>query len=275
MKQRGILGTGTSALLIAVLAVLAFIRGPHQEWFLVGVFAVWGIWMIAAALLSNKSAIQAKLHAHQQKKRRKAENKRVSTEQQQIISVPDVSDSVGLVLLRHVSYRISAYLKSAYPDVTWEWCESAPERIIAKGGTARIRLYGVSDFNYADVMFNQNANIDCDMLRIVPLAQLSMSGDEYEPVRTPPAPPVDPAVWYDLQGRHVLENLVADLNSRGHSSLTIKENGEICINQADSEVEQDKFKSFPTKNYWPGIAKVLENAGLATSVEDNGIIVSW
>ncbi len=274
MKQKSILGTGTSALLIAVLAVLAFVRGPHQTWFLVGVFAVWGVWMITAALLSNKTAIQVKIHAHQQKKRRITENKKAAT-QHQTFHVSDVPDSVGLVLLRHVSYRISAYLKSAYPDVTWEWVSDTPERIITRGGTTRIRLFGIPDFNYADVMFDRHANIDCDMLRIVPLAQLNMPGDESEPVKIPPQPPVDPTVWYDLQGRQVLEKLVADLNPRGHSSLTIKENGDICIRQADVDVEQDKFKSFPAKAYWPGIAKVLENAGLAASVEDNGIVVSW
>lgn len=276
MKQKSILGAGVSFLLIAVLAVMAFIRGPMQIWFLAGAFVIWGVWMLAAILLSNKTALQTKVNAHQRKRQREADSKKAPLQPRRF-EIPEVSDdSVGLVLLRHVSYRISAYLKSAYPEVTWEWCDKTPEKVIARGGTARIKLFGVADFNFADVMFDRHANIDCDMMRIVPLAKLGQVDVNSEPVKEiPPQQPVDPAVWYDLQGKRVLEELVADLNSRGNNSLTIKENGEICVQQADAEVAKDKFKSFPAKVYWPGIAKVLEDAGLAAAVEDKGIVVSW
>jgi hypothetical protein len=275
MNQKNVFNTATSFLLVTVLVVLAFIRGQSQIWLLVGAFAVWGVWIITALLFCNKTAIQAGIRAHQQKKHCIAKsNKTVAASQD--YNTTEIPDFVGLVLLRHVSYRISIYLKSVYPDVTWEWCEDTPpETIIAKGGTARIRLSGVPDFNFADVMFDQHANIDCDMLRIVPLAQLSDSDRVNETVRTPLQETIDPAVWYDLQGRQVLENVVADLNVRGYSRLTIRENGEICIRQDDADVEREKFKKFPAKVYWSGIVKVLENAGLAATVEDNGIVVSW
>lgn len=277
MKQKSTWGAGASSLLIAVLAVMAFIRGPLQIWFLTGVFAVWAIWMLTAALLSNRTWIQAKVNAYQRKRQRWADRRNTSQPPQMFEIPGKMDDCVGLVLLRHVSYRITSYLKSAYQDVTWEWCDSAPEKIIAGGGTARIKLFGVADFNFADVMFDQNANIDCDMMRIVPLAKLNQSvqGTEADKPVPSPAQPLDPAVWYDLQGRQVLETLVADLNSRGSNSLTIKENGDISVKQADTEVTKDKFKSFPAKVYWPGIAKVMESAGLAAAVEDNGIVVSW
>lgn len=276
MRKRSILSAGASLLLIAVLAIMAFLRGPLQIWFLVSAFIVWGVWMLTAVLLSNRTAIQAKLNARQRQRQRTADRKRAAA-QPQIFSVQEeAASSVDQVLLRHVNYRVSAYLKSAYPDVTWEWQDKSPERIIVKGGTARIRLFGAADFNFADVIFDQRANIDCDMMRIVPLAQLNGLAAETE--STPPAAssqPVDPAVWYDLQGRQVLEALVADLHSRNHSSLTIKESGEICIRQGDSEVKQDQFKSFPPKVCWTGIVKVLEDAGLAATTEDCGIVVSW
>lgn len=277
MKQKSTWGAGASFLLIAVLAVMAFIRGPLQVWFLAGVFIVWGIWMLTAVLLSNRTAIQVKLNARQRKRQHMADSKKTAA-QPQMFEIPNaMEDSVGLVLLRHVSYRITSYLKSAYQDVTWEWMCAAPEKVIARGGTARIKLFGVADFNYADVMFDQNANIDCDMMRIVPLAKLNQPVQDAEPGKPvpPSGQPLDPAVWYDLQGRQVLEMLVADLNSHGNNSLTIKENGDICIRQADAEVAKDKFKSFPAKVYWPDIAKVLVNAGLAATVEESGIVVSW
>ena len=87
--------------------------------------------------------------------------------------------------------------------------------------------------------------------------------------------PVDPQIWYEKQGRTVLENLIADLNSRGHNSLTIKENGEIAIQRADQEVKQAALENVPEKTYWTRLAKVFESEGLAAQITENGMVLSW
>lgn len=95
---------------------------------------------------------------------------------------------MGLVLLRHVNFRISAYLQSAYPEATWQWLEEFPEKIVAKGGTGRIQLYGVPDFNYADVSFDQKADISCSLLKIVPMAKYSRLQEKRRPFPQPQTP---------------------------------------------------------------------------------------
>lgn len=87
--------------------------------------------------------------------------------------------------------------------------------------------------------------------------------------------PVNPRVWYENQGRTVLENLIADLNSRGHNSLTIKENGEISIQRTDQEVKQAALKNVTKKTYWARLTKVFESEGLAAKITDDGIVVIW
>lgn len=274
MKRKNLFGGGISFLIVAVLAVMAFIRGPEQIWYLAGVFAIWGIYMIAAVLLSNKNRIHASIEQRRLKKQYDRENRRAATFQTNGFHVPEVDDApVGTVLLRHVNHRISAYLKSAYPNITWEWLSEDPEQLVAKGGTGRIRLFGIPDFNFAEVVFDQRAGINCDMMRIVPLTELDKAPGVSEKPR--PDQPVDLEVWYSIQGKEVLETCVADLNSRGHASLIIKENGEICVRQADNETVQNKLKNLPGKNLWNGLVKVLEKDGLSASVADNGIKVSW
>lgn len=257
--------SGVTALLVAVLAIMAFVRGPVQIWLLAGAFILWGLWMTIpiaiAAYRKSRTRQQAKKHTPQRPG---------STG----FNIPDLSQPEDGVLLRHVNFRVSAYLKSAYPDVTWEWDEENPERIIAKGGIARIRLYGVPDFNYASIVFDCSANINCDMMKIVPLTELSGSPASGK-AQPAPQQPSDPQVWYELQGRQILENLIADLNSRGHSSLTIKDNGDICIKQANADVTKEKLKNFPEKVYWQRLAKVFEKEGLAAAVTDAGISLSW
>ena len=73
----------------------------------------------------------------------------------------------------------------------------------------------------------------------------------------------------------VLESLIADLHSRGHHSLTIRENGEIAIQQADSEITRPAFENVPEKTYWPRLVKVFEREGMAADITENGMVLSW
>ncbi|MEH2929444.1 hypothetical protein VSQ48_05925 [Candidatus Ventrimonas sp. KK005] len=183
------------------------------------------------------------------------------------------SPEMELLLLRHVNHRISAYLRAVYPDVRWEWCEKRPEKLVLAGGTGRIRLYGIPDFDHADVCVDQNASITCNMLKMVPLSETGGAGPE--DTVPPNKQPVDPQIWYEVQGRKVLEALVADLNSRGHSCLTIHEDGDICIKEDTEEVAKEHLAGFPEKTYWSRLLQVFERNGLAAEVTAKGIQISW
>lgn len=69
--------------------------------------------------------------------------------------------------------------------------------------------------------------------------------------------PVDPQVWYEVQGRKVLEALITDLHSRGYNSLTIRENGDIAIQQADSEKVRTALKASRKSPIGQGFARSL------------------
>lgn len=279
MRRKKSLWSGVSILIVAVLAITAFIRGNAQVWLLAIAFTLWSVW---ACLYYLVPYIKEELH------RREARRIRKKCEQQDAkrpsFTIPEVSDPVNLVLLRHVNYRISAYLQSVYPDATWEWREEFPERIVAKGGTGRIKLFGVEGFNFADVTFDQNAGIDCALVNVVPMAQRTTSEAPVaqttktaeETVTAPKQQnPVDPQVWYEVQGRKVLEALITDLHSRGYNSLTIRENGDIAIKQADSEKVRTAFESVPEKTYWARLCKVFEREGMAANITDGGILLTW
>lgn len=268
MKQKTSLWTGVSVLIVAVLAVMAFVRGDLQIWLLAVVFVAWGIW---AGIFFLAPYLKAQMYRHKARALRK-QNEKQSPKKER--AVPDLSDPIGLVLLRHVNFRISAYLQSAYPDATWQWMEEFPEKIVARGGKGKIQLYGVPDFNYAEVSFNQAADISCSLLKIVPMAEIQKPSGEKKVIPQQQTP-VDPQVWYEKQGRAVLENMIADLNSRGHHSLTIRENGEVAVKQADSEISKPAFESIPEKTYWPRLVKVFEREGVAANITEKGLVLSW
>lgn len=202
MKTKPSLWNSVSVLVVAVLVIAAFIRGDIQIWLYAAVFAAWAVWVSVRYLIPYLQAKHYQMEARRIRKRYEAAQAKEPTP-----ITPDTSNPVSAVLLRHVNFRISSYLKSAYPDATWEWREEFPERIVSEGGTGRIQVYGIPDFNYADVTFSQQADIDCALLKIVPLSH--MQGQPETPKASPQSKvPVDPRIWYENQGRTVLENLI-------------------------------------------------------------------
>lgn len=160
------LWSGVSILIVAVLVITAFIRGNAQAWLLAAAFVIWAVWATCYFLVPY---IKEEFHRREAKRiRRKCEKQDAAFDR---FIIPEVSDPVEQVLLRHANYRISAYLQSVYPNATWEWREEFPERIIAKGGTGRVKLFGVDGYNFADVTFDQNGGINCALVNIVPLKQ--------------------------------------------------------------------------------------------------------
>ena len=255
-----------SLLIAAVLAIIVFLRGAVQLWLAAFAFTVWAIWAFVKFLIPY---IGRKIM-----KQKACKIREMYEKQEKSLADPDDPEAAGIVLMRHVNFRISSFLKSAYPEATWEWRENSPEEIVAKGGTGRIQVYGITDFNYADVTVNKNAGISCNMLKIVPLSELQTDNTQEKP-KPVPQTPVDPQIWYEKKGRIVLENLITDLNSRGHSSLTITEAGEVLIEQADHAVKKACLEGMPDKMYWTRLSKVLQSEGLATDINENSMVISW
>lgn len=254
MKQKISLVSSTSTLIGAVIAILALTRGMVQTILLLVTFVLWGLWVVLTLL---RPAWRAN-RVYRNKEERAAK------EQEALSGVNLVK-----LLLCHVNYRISDYLKSAYPNVRWEWTMNDPALFIAYGGTGRIRLYGVPDYEYADVTLDQKGSLNCSLVKIVPV-QDNGQGASSQPV-------LDPQVWYELEGRDVLDALIADLRSRGHSGLTLNEDGSISFQPEAGSRQTTKrsFASFPEKVYWPRLADVLEQEGLSADVQADHIAVSW
>ena len=233
MKRTNPLWGSISILIGVVIAILSLLKDTWATVALIITFALWGLWLVWTQLLPAWSTNRAYRRRERQRK----------WQQDMISNDPDTN--VRLVLLRHVNHRISEHLKSAFPKAHWEWTMSDPALFVAHGGTGRIRVYGVPDYDYADVTLNQQE--------------------------------LDPRVWYEFQGRSILEDIIADLDSRGHSSLTMNEDGSIHIQPADggAEITRDAFPSFPEKVYWPRLVNVLNQEGLTADMQDAGILVSW
>lgn len=271
MKKNNVPYASIGILLGVIIIIVALVRGKLQYKLTLTVLALWGIWL--AVVLLSPYLKRYKRCRDRRKQEKKRQNEGIASPE--LFQLTDMDGSTAeQLLLRHVNHRISAYLRSAYPDVTWEWCEKAPKKIILQGGVGRIRVFGVPDYDHADIKIDRQANIRCDMIRIVPLD--AAGGQEPAEDKVPPnKQPVDPQIWYEVQGRKVLEALVADLNSRGHSHMVLHEDGDVCVMEDKAEVAKEHLANFPEKVYWDRLVQVFERNGLAAEITAAGIQVSW
>lgn len=269
MKQKNPMWASISFLVVAVLAIMAFVRGNWMIPLLIGAFAIWGLWAFMALGVPVLRIRGAK--REQQRQELEAERARKAAETARIAA--ESSPEAAQVLLRHVNRRISEHLKALYPEARWEWKTKEPTLLAIHGGIGRIRVYGVPDYEYADVELEQSGTLSCSLIQHLTVS----NAEQNPPPRAPDQQDMDPRAWYERQGRKTLEALIADLDSRGHHCLLLKEDGSICVRPMDSDEEtvQGTLQDFPEKPTWPDLVKVLEQAGLAATARDECITVAW
>lgn len=186
-------------------------------------------------------------------------------------SSPSPSDDMRTAFLCQLSHRITDKLRSAYGDATWEWCHQPNVERLLMGKTERITLSHVPEFTHAEISMDTFGALHIQLLKLQAFAQAP--GPDANPPKEPPV--VDCSAWYELVGESLLSRLVTDLNARGYSKLTILENGDITILEADEPVVKETFDQFPGKTYWNELASIFTENGLKAAVTDTALELSW
>ena len=74
--------------------------------------------------------------------------------------VPDIEDEpLSDILLLHVNQRVTAALRTADSNITWEWATKDPLAIVKEGGRCLIRVHGLDGFESAEVVFGQAGSL--------------------------------------------------------------------------------------------------------------------
>ena len=258
-KPKTFLGVSVSFLIVAVVAILAFVRGKLEIPMLIAVFALWRLFVILKLLVPAARVLR------EERENAPAADWVPSDAPHDMFGNQDL----GRMLLLHLNHRITGSLNSFHPNARWEWMTDDPVRFAKEGGTSRIRVYGIPEYEYADIQLDQKAHIDITLLNLAPLND----SEADQPGRQP----LNPQVWFETQGKETLTRLINELNSRGHSTLYVKEDGSICTQPEDDaeETPQGSFQGFPAKVYWGPLVEVLRQNGVAATAMEHCIQVAW
>lgn len=269
MNEQHPFWNSVSCLVVAVLAIVTFVRSAWELPLLAAAFIVWGAWVLWTQILptlrlSRRVLANDKLRRTKETTWSPRPNERTEK---------NLEEEMACILLRYVNRRISDQLKTLNPNIRWEWEEKDPALLAVRSGIGRIRLYGIPDYRHADVALNPDGTLTCALIKTVTEPDTE-AGQALEPSEPQNA---DPQEWYSQEGKTVVKALVADLDSRGFSQLTIQEGGRVLVLplEGGKEREVGLLKDFPIKEHWPSLTRILEWDGYAAAVRENGIAVVW
>lgn len=260
MKPKKKLGIGWSFLLLslAITMIELFIPKGTQGVCLFFALMTWNVWLFSAHIVPF---IQRKVQQREVRKQR-AEAMKYAKE---------VNRPMELALMLHVNLRITESLHAIYPKATWSWVNDDPKQIVLNNGIGRIRVSGAGDYNFADIQIERTGTINCSMVQEMPELMLPAKAEGQYPIKRP----LNPQIWYEQQGRTILQNVITDLHSRGHAALTVSEDGSILIEENEEAVTYRRLADFPTRKYWDQLVQVFQKDGLAAKIEPKGLQLTW
>lgn len=176
MKSDNTIRNGTSIFVGIIVAIAAFVHGALLLPLLLVACSVWGLYV-----LHHLRGSLPEIPKKKEKAPRRAK-----------FVVPDIEDEpLSDILLLHVNQRVTAALRTAGSNITWEWATKDPLAIVKEGGRCLIRVHGLDGFESAEVVLDKQAHLRCELINTVPLRP-NPTADATEkpriPAETPPLP---------------------------------------------------------------------------------------
>lgn len=180
-------------------------------------------------------------------------------------------------ILQHIRLRITDKLKSAYTEATWQWVKEPDLHDILAGKTFRILVENMESYTHADISFDRFGRIHVEPMTIGAFSPAESKADADDADTPAPEEPavVDVRVWYELIGQKILTEQITELHAKGHSKLTIMENGDITVKNQKKDILKATLDSFPAQNYWQELVSILAEDQLTAKITGNSLQVSW
>lgn len=180
-------------------------------------------------------------------------------------------------ILQHIRLRITDKLKSAYAEATWQWDKEPDLHDILAGKTFRILVENLESYTHADISFDRFGRIHVEPMTIGAFSPAESKADADDADTPAPEEPavVDVRVWYELIGQKILTEQITELHAKGHSKLTIMENGDITVKNQKKDILKATLDSFPAQNYWQELVSILAEDQLTAKITGNSLQVSW
>lgn len=279
-------------LIVTLLLLAVLVPKVMSQKLMVAAVILWLLFLLGYYLYRGFQLRASSLDSRKTRRRKASQAQRQRTESPQVFptEIPSIKpsfpgsvqkgqhmDGSQEIMLQHIALRITDKLKSAYPEATWKWKDTPSLEDILSGGTHRIIVDDMEQYTHADISFDKFARIHIEPLILgsfkTETAPNSPTVDD-EPAKKEPAV-IDVKVWYEMVGQKILQTQITELNCKGHSKLTVKENGDIVIKKLGKDLLLTSLDAFPARNYWQELITLLESDELNGKISGDTLQISW
>ena len=81
--------------------------------------------------------------------------------------------------------------------------------------------------------------------------------------------------WYSQKGQQLLTELITQMHGRGYSKLSIKENGDVMVEENGRSVRKDFFSEIPPKTQWKALKELMEEDDVQVQVSGRRLTLAW
>ena len=269
-------------LVVPALLLCCIFRSPAFQWIAVAAVGIW-LTVVLAGTFSE---------LYQKRKQKKPAAKPVesapppdeeepqATEQaqptdEQAQPTPPTSEN-ALFLIRQINYRITEQLKASYPMVAWLWVKRPDAEALCQGGVWRIRTSNTDPFNFGEVKLTKTGKLTITMLQAVPLKDApTVEQDDSDLKQEEMLERPNVRTWYEKQGQQILYQLIDDLNTQGHKSLTIQEDGSVVISVNGEKQSVEQIGDFPPRMLWEEFCQMLREDEITAEAKNDCLSLSW
>jgi len=264
-SKKSVLRKSTEILIVVGLVIAAFVSAKYRQGTLLGAA---GVWAVINCGFYGRDWIQKGIQAIRNSKPQAGKDK--ST-----FNVPTLHEDDPLrKLLRHVNHRITDKVQTCFPGASWDWDSKPNVNFLMNGGVARIKLINAETYNYAEVRLDEREQLGFTLITAVAfddIAKMQTGAEEVVSDFTP-----DIVAWYENVGGKIIDDTIADLNSRGIRTLSILPGGELAIVSDGKDVVQGKVENLPDQSAWSKLINYLiDERQLGAALLEGRIVLNW
>ena len=173
---------------------------------------------------------------------------------------------------QQVQHRVQERLRSKFPGATVDLCDTEILRIMMTGKMGYAPIKKADTYSHLGVCIGRNGELQMNLFSLVNLENISE-----EPVIFPVVKDDEQEVkdWYSQKGQQLLTELITQMHGRGYSKLSIKENGDVMVEENGRSVLKDRFSEIPPKTQWKALKTLLEEDDVQVQMSGRRLTLVW
>lgn len=246
-KRRKDVFTLTGTAIGILIACVVFVPQEHRKY---------ALFLVAAM---GMAAVY--FHVHEKKQK---------TLEKRMMQIVDIEPDYKQLFVQQTMLRINEKLHWKFPAADIEICDADILRMARTQQTICVAVKKAENFSHLNISLLPNGVIKMNLFSLVNFEAIGT-------IKAEKSLPEDDDVehWYRNEGQRLLTELVTNMNSRGFSKLSIRENGDVLVEESGENVVKDYFPEIPPKKQWAKLKKLMSSSDIQVQTSGKLLTFTW